>query len=90
MRSKLLVENSVQQKKLILIEPTEESLRQIVQFSKKFKLRLSQIDRQIAALALDFKNQNKKFVLITDDFALQSIAKKLGVKFDSIIRGKIK
>ncbi len=90
MRSRHLVANALKNDLLLLAEPSKESLVRIKALASEHGFeKLSKPDISLLALALDFKNKGKEFLLISDDYSVQNFAKLLGIKFDSVIRGKI-
>ncbi len=90
LRSRHLMENALQQKLLSIEEPSKESqLRVNKAVSKKGFTKLSKTDLSILALAIDLKEQGKKFILITDDYSIQNFAKVFEIQFESAMRGEI-
>ena len=90
MRSRHLAENALQNGLLELLEPSSESVEKIKSLASMHGFsRLSKADLSLLALALDLKQQKKKFVLTTDDYSVQNFCKLLKIRFDSVIRGKI-
>ena len=51
---------------------------------------LSEADFGIVGLALEMQAKQEKFVLITDDHAIQLLCKQAGIQFQSIMRGAVK
>lgn len=89
-RSKHLASNALQNGLLKMREPSEKNIAAAKELAKKHGFgRLSVTDISLIALALDLKRENKVFVMITDDYSIQNFCKLLGIKFDSVIRGKI-
>ena len=90
MRSRQLVQNALQNSLLVLNEPSAASIAHIEGLAAKHGFsKLSKPDISLLALALDIKNKNKKFILITDDYSVQNFCALLKIEFDSVIRGKI-
>ncbi len=90
LRSRHLMENALQQNLLSIEESSKESLQSVTEeVSKKGFNKLSKTDFSILALALDLKKQDKKFLLITDDYSIQNFAKILEISFESAMRGEI-
>ena len=48
------------------------------------KFFLSETDQQILALALGFKTQSTRALIITDDYSIQNVANQLGIEFASL------
>jgi len=74
------------EKKLNICSPSKDSIEKIINKSIKtgdFN-RLSNVDKEILALALDMKNKGKKPIIITDDYSIQNIASILRIEFIGI------
>lgn len=91
LRSRQLMENALQQRLLIIEEPTATNMRYVedIALSKGFH-RLSKTDLSLLALALDLKAQGRKFLLLSDDYSIQNFCSLLKIPFKGIIRGEIK
>jgi len=46
---------------------------------------LSKADIQVLALGLEFKTLGHKTIIVTDDYAIQNLAKQLSIEFKSIL-----
>jgi UPF0271 protein len=91
LRSRHLALNALQNGLLKIIEPGAESLKLVEKaVAEKGFSRLSKTDVSLLALAIDLKEQKKKFKLITDDYSIQNFCKLLKIPFESVIRGRIK
>ncbi|MFA4906896.1 MAG: hypothetical protein WC602_01360 [archaeon] len=90
LRSRHLAENAMRNGLLSLREPSPESLGKVEALCAKKKLRASEADKSIVALALDFKSGEKNPKLVSDDFAVQNLCSSLGINFAPIIRGSIR
>ncbi|MDH7516837.1 MAG: nucleic acid-binding protein [Candidatus Thermoplasmatota archaeon] len=73
------------EKGLKIQDPTKESIKKIDEISLKTgdKKRLSDVDKEILALALDL-NKNDEAVILTDDYSIQNVAQTLKIKFETI------
>ena len=79
--------NYLLEKGLILQNPSKESIKKIFDISSKTgdKDRLSSIDIEILALALDInKYSEKEPFILTDDYSIQNVANFLKIKFEAI------
>lgn len=75
------------EKGLMLKAPSKESINKIFEISSKTgdKSRLSPIDIEILALALDINKEGKKEpIILTDDYSIQNVAYSLNIKFEVI------
>ena len=60
---------------IIVRKPSQEYLKQITKISDELGENLSETDKEVLALALELKKP-----IATDDFGIQNVAKKLGIK----------
>lgn len=74
------------EKKLNIHSPSKDSIKKVNTISLETgdSTRLSDVDKEILALALDVKKQDKKPVIITDDYSIQNIAYTLKLDFIGI------
>ena len=74
------------EKKLKINTPSKDSIKKISDISKETgdSNRLSEVDKEILALALDAEKEGNKPVIITDDYSIQNIANTLKIDFLSI------
>ena len=93
LRSKILLNQAIEEGKIIIKEPSEESaleLNRIISQSGD-DLRLSEADKSLLALALDLLNEeNASIKVLTDDYSMQNVLKILDIPYDSIITEGIK
>lgn len=91
LRSRHLAENALQNGLLKIKEPSNESIELIKKaVAEKGFSRLSKTDISLLGLAIDLKEQKKKFKLVSDDYSIQNFCKLLKLPFESVIRGRIK
>ncbi len=78
-------------KNLKVEEASEESLKEIIEAAKKTGdiHKLSNTDLKVLAKALDEIKKGNDVVLVTDDYAIQNVAMKLGIKFEGIVQDQI-
>jgi UPF0271 protein len=72
---------------LSLYSPSQGSLDKIKQvtFETGDSQRLSDVDKELLALALDInKNKEEQAVILTDDYSIQNVAQTLGIKFENV------
>ena len=74
------------EKKLTIYSPSKDSIKKVNNISKETgdSTRLSDVDKELLALALDVKAEGKKPVIITDDYSIQNIAHTLKIEFVGI------
>jgi UPF0271 protein len=72
--------------KLLVKKPSEESLQKIelcaIEVGDSFFL--SETDKHVLALALELKSQNCIPQIVTDDYSIQNVAKRLGIEVTSL------
>ena len=66
---------------LAIIEPEDEFFEEIKQFQKTTNDKLSITDMKVLSLALKFKYQKKKPIVVSDDYAIQNMCKLIDVNF---------
>jgi UPF0271 protein len=78
-------------KDLKVEEASEESLKEIINTAEKTGdiHKLSNTDLKVLAKALDEIKKGNEVILVTDDYAIQNVAIKLGIKFENIVQNKI-
>ena len=81
-RFKAATENA----KIVVKRPSEDSLKQVeacaIQVGDSFFL--SETDKQVLALALELKTTTCDPQIVTDDYSIQNVAKRLGIEFTSL------
>lgn len=90
MRSKLLVNAAIHSKVLEIREPSQEALTKVKAESISKGMNCSDADLSVLGLALDLREEGKKFELITDDHSIQNLSISFKIPFKSIIQGTIK
>ena len=72
--------------KVLMKRPSEEAVRQVeacaIQVGDSFFL--SETDKQVLALAFELKIATGNPLIITDDYSMQNVAKRLGIEFASL------
>ncbi len=79
----LRFKTAVESGRLKVIAPTEEFSNQVQTSASKVgdSYLLSETDKQLLALALEYKAKGYSPQIITDDYSIQNVAKKLGIDF---------
>ena len=90
--SKLRLKMAIEDGRLKLREPDGQALSKARETSLETGdfLSLSEADMKIIALAVQLKDEGYMPEIITDDYAIQNVAKKLNVKYASVITYGIK
>lgn len=79
------------EKKLNIHSPSKDSIKKVNNTSLETgdSNRLSDVDKEILALALDVKNEGKKPVIITDDYSIQNMAHTIKIEYIGINQQEI-
>jgi len=90
--SKLRLKMAIEDGRLKLREPSAQALSKARETALEMGdfLYLSEVDMKIIALAVQLKNEGYMPEIITDDYAIQNIARRLNVKYASVITYGIK
>ncbi|RLG77183.1 MAG: DNA-binding protein [Thermoprotei archaeon] len=69
-----------------IVKPPQELLNQAVESAKSVGevYKLSRADLEVIALALMFRRSGREVVVLTDDYSVQNVLKKLGIKWRSV------
>lgn len=91
-KSKLLLESAIEKGNIVIEEPDEEDTEEIEKIIKSSGdvLRLSNVDKNIVALALKFKRKGFEPVVMTDDYSMQNTLKIIDIPYKSILTEGIK
>ncbi len=83
---------AVESGKLIIKNPKSVALSEVKETSRKIgDIRyLSEADLQVLALALELKDNGLAPLIVTDDYSIQNVANKIGIKFTSLMTFGIK
>jgi len=78
---------AVESGKLEVKSPAEDSLSEVDKSSKavgdvRF---LSEVDKQVLALASELKHQGENPLVVTDDYSIQNVANQMGLEFAALL-----
>ncbi|MGC8566226.1 MAG: hypothetical protein ACP5I6_02540 [Caldisphaera sp.] len=81
-KSKFDLETAISAQKVIVMEPEKKYIELVSKFAKKIKVlnKLSKTDIEVLALSYQLREKFSDVLLVTDDYAMQKIAIKLGIK----------
>ncbi len=90
--AKLSVDLSIQEGTLKIAQPGQDAKRKIHDAARGTGDigHLSNTDIELLALAAEFNSQDIKTVILTDDYAVQNLSKKLGIAYSPIAETGIK
>jgi len=89
---KNIIETYIQSQKIEIKSPSTRSIKIVEQVASETGdlPYISETDKQILALALEYKNKGFKTTIVSDDYAIQNVAKKLTINFVSLVQKGIK
>lgn len=73
----------LQKQGLEVLEPQDEFFDKVQALRKTTNDKVSKTDMKVVALALQFHQKGKKVVLVSDDYAVQNLAKILKIEINS-------
>lgn len=84
--SQISLESALKEGKIIIKEPDSESLKHVQTEIEKSGdvLRLSEIDKELVALAVSLKDEYQSMV-VTDDYSMQNILKILQIPYKGVL-----
>lgn len=82
LRFKIAVETG----KIKLKYPSEKSLKIIESLSSRTGdlFSLSEVDKEVLALALELRERNHSLIIVSDDYSVQNVADQLNIKYTSL------
>ncbi|MGF7118012.1 ribonuclease VapC [Methanobacterium oryzae] len=91
-KSKLLLDSAIEKGHIYVDEPDDEDKKEINSIIKSSGdiLRLSDVDKNIVALALKYKKKGFEPVVITDDYSMQNTLKIINIPYKSVLTEGIK
>ena len=92
LKSQILLQSAIEKGRICVDEPDDEDINKVNETIKSSGdiLRLSDVDKNIIALALKFKRKNFEPVVMTDDYSMQNTLKIIGIPYESILTEGIK
>jgi endoribonuclease Nob1 len=83
---KMRLEVAIESGKLKVKTPTKESTAKAEVSANEVgdSSKLSETDKQLLSLALEFKDQGLAPKIVTDDYSIQNVAKQMGIEFLSL------
>lgn len=89
-RSRILAQSGIAQGALIITDPCPVSIEITMEKAEQSGTRLGGNDISLIALAAEFHSRREKFIVLTDDYSVQNVLKKIGVEFRGVMHRKIK
>lgn len=87
LKSKIFLQSALEEGRIIIKEPTQEDVNQVgkVIIESGDILRLSDVDKQVIALAITLKKDNRLPTVVTDDYSIQNVLKIMEIPFRSVL-----
>lgn len=86
-KSKMIFQQAINDNILFIEEASKSAMKQLneVISNSGDTLRLSIHDKKLIALAIDFLNNKKNVILVTDDYSIQNVLKILKIPYRSVL-----
>lgn len=87
LKSQLTLEDALDKHYITIKEPENEDIKKIDEIIKNSgdSMRLSDVDKNVIALALHLENRGFNPTVITDDYSMQNVLKLMEIPFRSVI-----
>ena len=88
---KLRAENALKNNEIKLLEADQKFAVELANFLNQNGIsKLSKSDLSLLALSFQFQNEQKKFVVLSDDYDIQNVLALKKIPFEAVIHGIIK
>jgi len=86
-KSKLYLESAIEDGSITIIEPESVDIKNVSDIIIKSGdvLRLSDVDKNLVALAFKLKREHKNPLVVTDDYSMQNVLKIVGIPYRSVL-----
>ena len=86
-KSKLYLESAIGNGSITIMEPESVDTKNVSNIIIKSGdvLRLSDVDKNLVALAFKLKRENKNPLVVTDDYSMQNVLKIVGIPYRSVL-----
>ena len=87
LKSKLLLESTIKDGYITIMEPDTLDIKNVDDIIRKSGdiLRLSDVDKNLIALAFKLKRENKDPIVVTDDYSMQNVLKIVQIPYRSVL-----
>ncbi len=90
LESRALAENALHHSLLEVRSPSAASLKKAREKIEEHNFdRVSNADVSVIALALELKREDRRFIVLTDDFSIQNFLSLFEIPFSSVLQGEI-
>lgn len=92
LKSQLFLQSAMDNGHITIKEPHPHDLKEVEEIITQSGdlLRLSDVDKQVLALALTLKSDKKLPTVVTDDYSIQNVLKIMGIPYRSVLTKGIK
>ncbi len=92
LKSKLLLESAIEDGSIKIMEPDSIDIKNVSNVVRKSGdiLRLSNVDKNLVALAFKLKRESSNPMVVTDDYSMQNVLKIVGIPYRSVLTEGIK
>ena len=86
-KSKLYLESAIGNGSITIMEPESVDTKNVSNIIIKSGdvLRLSDVDKNLVALAFKLKREHKNLLVVTDDYSMQNVLKIVGIPYRSVL-----
>jgi endoribonuclease Nob1 len=86
-KSKLLLESAIKDGYITIMEPDTLDIKNVEDIIRNSGdiLRLSDVDKNLIALAFKLKRENKDPIVVTDDYSMQNVLKIVQIPYRSVL-----
>ena len=86
-KSKLYLESAIGNGSITIMEPESVDIKNVLNIIIKSGdvLRLSDVDKNLVALAFKLKREHKNPLVVTDDYSMQNVLKIVGIPYRSVL-----
>jgi len=90
--AKIRLNTAIRAGRLRLLEPDADAMKKAKEASREIGdlLSLSEVDMKILALAMQLREEGYTPTIITDDYSIQNVAKKLALNYETVATHGIK
>ena len=90
LKNRLILQQGIDEGLVSIPKLKPEFVKKAEEKMRSINSRVSKADISVLAIALQLKSEKKPFTVITDDYSIQNLLLKEKIRFESVIRGKIK
>jgi len=87
LKSQIALQSAIENGLITIKEPDSQDIKEVEKVIKESGdvLRLSDVDKQVLALAISLKRDNMVPTVVTDDYSIQNVLKIMGISYRSVL-----